>query len=49
MSLRYDIREASEVLRREIADSGRRQTIAMVGIMAALMSAQTALIVAFIR
>jgi hypothetical protein len=47
--LRSDIREASEVLRREIADSARRQTIAMVGIMAALMSAQTALIVAFVR
>ena len=37
--LRSDIRAASEYLRNEIADSARRQTTAMVGIMAALMSA----------
>lgn len=47
--LRSDIRAASESIRREISDSARRQTIAMVGIMSALMSAQTALIVAFVR
>ena len=44
-----DLRVLSVELRKEIADSARRQTIAMVGIMAALMSAQTALIVAFVR
>jgi len=44
-----DLRVLSAELRKEIADSARRQTIAMVGIMAALMSAQTALIVAFVR
>ena len=49
MLLRSDIREASETLRKEIADSARRQTIAMVGIMAALMSAQTALIMSVVK
>jgi len=49
MLLRSDIREASETLRKEIADSARRQTIAMVGIMAALMSAQTALILSVVK
>lgn len=44
-----DLRVLSAELRKEIADSARRQTVAMVGIMAALMSAQTALIVAFVR
>ena len=47
--LRSDIRAASESLRKEIADSARRQTIAMVGIMAALMSAQTALILSVVK
>lgn len=47
--LRADILAMTETLRKEIAEASRRQLFAIVGLMAAMMSAQTALIVAFVR
>lgn len=47
--LRQDLQVLSAELRKEIADSARRQTFAILGLMFAMMSAQTALISAFVR
>ncbi|MFM8826448.1 MAG: hypothetical protein ACKOFT_05155 [Actinomycetota bacterium] len=49
MATKQDLQSLSAELRKEIADSARRQTFAILGLVFAMMSAQTALIVAFVR
>lgn len=49
MATKQDLQVMSAELRKEIADSARRQTFAILGLMFAMMSAQTALISAFVR
>ena len=49
MVTKQDLQVFSAELRKEIADSARRQTYAILGLVFAMMSAQTALIVAFVR
>lgn len=46
--LRAEIQVLAAELRREIADSARRQTIAILGLVFAMMSAQTALLVSIL-